>query len=292
VIFTTGLALPEAPLLMPDGSWLVAELAFESGRVVRVSADGRTHTKIAETGRPNGLARDRAGTIWVCETLTPSLIRMQESGELEVVLRDVDGVPLLWPNDLCFGPDGSLYLTDSGILVHDFLDDRGAPLPDTGSLPMDGKVIRYEPDTGAATILDDGYRFTNGIAFGPDGLLYVNETMTGNVYRYPMREGGGVGDRELFGNVFDPSWAGSGLRGPDGMAFAADGRLFCAVFGQGTVTVLGADGAVLEHLRLEGSAPTNVTFGAPGEQRIYVVEDELGTIEVYDVGIDGLALFD
>jgi gluconolactonase len=292
VNFTTGLALPEAPLLMPDGSWLVAELAFTSGRVLRVSADGREHTVIAETGRPNGLARDRAGTIWVCETLTPSLIRMQESGELEVVLRDVEGRPLLWPNDLCFGPDGALYITDSGILVHDFIDGDGMPLPGTDSVPMDGMVIRYEPDTGRATILDDGYRFTNGIAFGPDDRLYVNETMTGDVFRYTIEDGAVVGERELFGNVRDPRWTGSGLRGPDGMAFAGDGRLFVAVFGQGDVTVLGPDGAIVEHMPLAGSAPTNVAFGRPGEQRLYVVEDELGAIEVYDVGTDGLSLYD
>jgi gluconolactonase len=209
-----------------------------------------------------------------------------------VVLREVSGRPLLWPNDLCFGPDGALYLTDSGILVGDFLDANGAPLDNTDTLPMDGMLIRYEPDTGRVTLLDDGFRFTNGIAFGPDGLLYVNETMTGNVYRYAVRADGGVGERKLFGNVFDPAWTRSGLRGPDGMAFATDGRLFVAVFGQGTVTVLDADGSVSEHMPLEGSSPTNVTFGRTGEQRIYVVEDERGTIEVYDVGIDGLALYD
>ena len=291
MIFTSDLGLPEAPLLMPDGSWLVAELAFDRGRITRVSPDGAHRSVVAETGRPNGLAIDRTGAVWACETLTPALLRLDDrSGAVETVMREVDGVPLLWPNDLCFGPDGALYMTDSGLLVRDFLDDRGRPVPECESVPMDGKLIRYEPSSGRAEILDSGFQFTNGIAFGPDGRLYVNETITGNVYRYDVDPAGVLSPREIFGNVLDPDWPGSGLRGPDGMAFSRDGRLFVAVFGQGDVTVLAPDGAVVERMSLQGRAPTNVAFGRDGEQRLYVVEDEFGTIEVYDVGVDGLAL--
>jgi gluconolactonase len=292
VIFATDLALPEAPLLLPDGSWLVTELAFERGRITHVSAEGTGNRTIATTGRPNGLARSRDGSIWVCETLTPSIIRMQLSGETETVLTEVDGVPLMWPNDLCFSRDGVLYITDSGVLVRDFLDERGAPAPNCQELPLDGKIIRFDPSTGAARILDEGYQYANGIAFGPDGRLYANETMTGNVYRYAVDAAGDLGERELFGNVLSPDWPGTGLRGPDGMAFSPDGRLWIAVFGQGDVTVLGPDGVPVARMALEGRAPTNVTFGKPGEQRIYVVEDEFGTIEVYDVDTDGFALYD
>jgi gluconolactonase len=292
VIFATDLALPEAPLLLPDGSWLVTELAFERGRVTHVSADGKDNRTIATTGRPNGLARGRDGTIWVCETLTPSIIRLQLSGEAEPVLTEVEGVPLLWPNDLCFGQDGALYITDSGILVSDFLDERGAPVANCQELPFNGRVIRFDPSTGDARILDEGYQFANGIACGPDGRLYANETMTGNVYRYTVDAAGTLGRRELFGNVLSADWTGSGLRGPDGMAFSPDGRLWIAVFGQGDVTVLGPDGTPTERLPLVGRAPTNVAFGKPGEQRIYVVEDEFGTIEAYDVDADGFPLYD
>jgi gluconolactonase len=292
VIFATDLALPEAPLLLPDGSWLVTELAFERGRVTQISAQGNGNRTIATTGRPNGLARSRDGSIWVCETLTPSILRMLMSGETESVLTEVEGVALLWPNDLCFDESGILYITDSGLLVRDFLDARGAPVPDCQNLPCNGKVIRFDRSTGDARILDEGYHFTNGIAVGPDGRLYTNETMTGNVYRYLIKGDGTLGDRELFGNVLADDWAGSGLRGPDGMAFSPDGRLWIAVFGQGDVTVLGPDGAVTQRIALAGHAPTNLAFGKPGEHRIYVVEDEFGTIEAYDVDTDGLALFD
>ena len=291
-VFTTGLALPEAPLLMPDDSWLVAELAFDSGRVIRVSADGKEHSTVAETGRPKGLALGRDGSVWICETLTPAVLRRRPDGSLETVVTELEGEPLRWPNDLCFGPDGLLYVTDSGLLVRELLDDDGKPLPGCEDFPMNGTLFRINPETGDAEKLDEGFRFTNGIAFGPDGLLYVNETMTGNVYRYEVAADGGIGPRETFGSVLDPAWTGSGMRGPDGMAFGEDGRLFVAVFGQGDVTVLGGDGAVLEHRPLLGKAPTNVAFGRRGTNSLYVVEDELGQIECYDVGVDGIDLYD
>jgi hypothetical protein len=42
---------------------------------------------------------------------------------------------------------------------------------------------------------------------------------------------------------------------------------------------------------MTGQLPTNVAFGAWGENKIYVTEGELGQIEVFDVGTNGLPLF-
>ena len=75
------------------------------------------------------------------------------------------------------------------------------------------------------------------------------------------------------------------------MKFGTNGRLYVTVFGQGDVTVLAPDGAVAERIELAGSMPTNLAFGPPGSQRIYVTEDEHGTLEVCDVGTDGWPLY-
>jgi hypothetical protein len=37
--------------------------------------------------------------------------------------------------------------------------------------------------------------------------------------------------------------------------------------------------------------PTNVAFGRPGEQKIYVTEDEFGRVEIFEVGTEGLRLY-
>jgi hypothetical protein len=47
---------------------------------------------------------------------------------------------------------------------------------------------------------------------------------------------------------------------------------------------------VVGPIETAGSLPTNVAFG-PGEQRIYVTEDEFGRVEVFEVGTEGLRLY-
>lgn len=139
-------------------------------------------------------------------------------------------------------------------------------------------------------MIDEGIRFTNGVAIGNDGMLYISETLTGNIFRYSIHTDY-VGPRELFGNVLVPTDDIS-VRGPDGMKFAVNDELYVAVVGQGDVTVLGADGRVVNRIPTEGRFPSNVAFGPPGSHKIYVTEDAVGTMEVFDVGVDGAALYD
>ncbi len=287
MIFSAGLNFPEGPVVLPDGSWLVVEMA-QPGSVTHISPDGRDKQVIARTGRPNGLAVDKNGHIWVAESAQSVLLRMTLEGKTEVVASACDGQPFLWPNDLCFGPDGAIYMTDSGIRVNDYKVGN-APRPDFEQIPLDGRVFRIDPATGEASKLDSGLRFTNGIAFGPDGKLYVNETRTGMVYRYAWRDGGEVGPRENFGQSNpDPV---PGYKGPDGMAFSQDGRLFVAIFGRGRVNIMDSNGQVVEQIPTRGLKPTNVAFGLPGDKRIYVTDNEFGAVEVFDVGVDGLPLY-
>ncbi len=281
--------LPEGPLLLPDRSWLVTEMAASRGHVTQVSADGQTSRVVARTGRPNGLCRDRDGAIWVAESQQAALLRLTLRDGWSRILTECEGVRFLWPNDLCIGPDGAVYLTDSGIAV-DALIRGGAIAPNYRTLPYDGKLVRFDPATGVASSLDDGLLFANGIAFGPDGMLYISESVTGNVYRYAEWSRRAAARRELFANVLDPDDLVDSWHGPDGMAFSADGRLWVTVFGQGHVAVVDHQGSVVDRLRLEGRLPTNVAFGPAGQRLLFVVETELGRMEAHEVGVDGLEL--
>jgi gluconolactonase len=244
---------------------------------------------IKKTGRPNGLAVDSRGVIWVAESKVPSLVRLTMGGKSEVVATGCDGEAFLFPNDLCLGPDGAIYLTDSGVHIGDFAPDNQIR-PDYMDVAYDGRVYRVDAGSGKVTKIDSGIKFTNGIAFGPDRLLYANETLTGNIYRYDRKGGEIAGPRVLFGNVIRPD-PPPGWNGPDGMAFSADGRLFVAVFGQRDVTVLGRKGEVVERIQTAGKLPTNVAFALHGRKRIHVTEYEFGQMEAFDVAADGLPLW-
>jgi gluconolactonase len=290
LIFAKDLHAPEGPVALPDGTWLIVEGGADRGCVTHLSGDGQTRSVIKKTGRPNGLAVDHAGVIWVAESKVPSLLRLTMEGSCEVVATECNGESFLFPNDLCFGPDGAIYLTDSGVSISSFAPNNQIR-QDYMDVNYYGRVYRVDPLTGSVKELDSGLKFTNGIAFGLDDLLYVNETVTGNVYRYGWRENGISGPRELFGNVIRAD-APTGWKGPDGMAFDDKGLLYVAVFGQGDVMVLGLNGEVVGRIPTIGMQPTNVAFALPREHRIHVTEYEHGQMETYSVNCDGLRLWD
>ncbi len=288
-VFATGLGAPETPRLHPKGGWLCVEMAPPRAGITRVLSDGTSHS-LAAAGCPNGLCVGADGAIWVAETVPPALLHLNSDGALETVLTKGDAGDFLLPNDLCFSDSGLLYMTDSGMTMQNWVVD-GAPRPDWQTADFDGKLWEIDLGQRQARVIDRGIRFTNGIAFGPDGGLYVNEMITGDIFRYDVENGRVAGGRSLFANVLSPNWAG-GFRGPDGMGFSADGRLWCAIYGEGVVAVVSPQGKVVERLKTEGSAPTNVAFGPEGEARLYVTEHALGQIEVFDVDASAFPLFD
>jgi gluconolactonase len=293
MIFKDGLRAPETPVVLDDGSWLVVEMAEGDGGVVRVAADASTATELVKTGRPNGVAIDADENLWICEGFglgdepvgSISRARLDGSG-LEVVVDNYQGKKFELPNDLVFGPDGALYFTDSGATIADFHANAADPY----KMKFDGRVYRYDPATEELDLLDSGLWFANGIAWGvEDDVFYVAETMPGTISRYRIGAGGEVLAKELVGNVIDPEREFEGIAGPDGFALAANGDIYSTVFGQGLVTVMASDGTVREHFETIDLMPTNLAFG-PGDGKLYVTGMTKGSIEVFDVGVDGAAV--
>ena len=285
--FATGVGAPEGPVALADGSMYVTEMSAATLQVTRLYPDGR-RTVIKRTGgRPNGLAIDGDGHLWIAEAGLHVVLCIDVEGrELMRIAHDGEH-SLRLPNDLCFGKNGLLYLTDSGMAAEDFLDGQNFA-QDYRKLPWDGRVYEIDPVRGAVLrILDRGILFTNGIAFGPDGALYANASFTGEIYRYDVA-GAAKPKREIFGNVLQP-FEGDDFRGPDGMAWGDDGRLYCTVYGQQNITVLNGDGSLAERLALAGENPTNCAF-ALDRKSLLVTEVAQGRVEELPTRCGGLAL--
>ncbi len=289
MIFKQDVSNPEGPVSVSDDSWVICEMG--RGLISHVSSDGKSRRVIAKTGRPNGLAMDSEGNLWVAESRFPALLRVTMRGEITSISTGSTDLSFLWPNDLCFAPDGALYMTDSGILLNEF---EGTDPPEAAfDIPVDGRVWRIDRVSGASTLIDQGLRFANGIAFGPNGeALYVSETLTGNIYRYRMVEGRVEGGRQLFGNVMiKPPIEYGRVAGPDGMAFDVEGNLYVAVLMQGDITVLGPDGSLKERLEIDGVFPTNVAFSRANNRCILVTEGSRDQLLALETKAAGLPLY-
>jgi L-arabinonolactonase len=122
-------------------------------------------------------------------------------------------------------------------------------------------------------MLDDAISNTNGPNVTVcDGImtLYVGDT-SADYYRYRYdAEAGAVTQRQIFGDV-------SGLSGaPDGAAMDDEGGLWCALVGGGQLarfTEAGLDRTI----SLPVTNPTDVAFGGPDLDLLYVVTIGVGT---------------
>ena len=121
-------------------------------------------------------------------------------------------------------------------------------------------------------LLDRDIANTNGPAAGVlDGqmTLVIGDT-SAHYYAYPYEPAeGSVGPRRVFGDMTD--LAG----GPDGSTLDAHGGLWCALYGGGQLVRFTAAG-LDRPLPLPVDNPTDVTFGGPGLDRLYVVSVAAG----------------
>lgn len=277
VTVAAGLASPEAPLQLPGGEWLVVEMAPERGCLSHLDTAGHV-TRLHRTGRPNGLVLTTSGDVFVAESLQRNLLRVcwADTGARPQLVADADefGRPFLFPNDLCFGPDGFLYMTDSGLALENMT--AGPEIrDDLADASFDGRLYRIDTTTGSVRTIESGLGHLNGLSFGPAGDLFVNDTISGDVHRY--RPGGGVvGPARPFANVIDRTRL-VGFGGPDGMAHDRDGNLYVAVFGQGEIVVLDQDGRWIDRLPVGGQQPTNIALSAD-KAVAYVTERQHGAL--------------
>ncbi len=252
-VLAQGLDFAEGPAFDNQGRlWFVelkaGNLCFlENGCLRRVPVGGE----------PNGIAIDSEGRIVFCDASNCSIRRYDsETGETTVIADSVEGEPLFKPNDLAFDPVGNLVLTCPG-------DSRTVPTGYVCVLTTGGSIRRVA----------SGFYFPNGIAFSPDGRhLVVAETRRQRLWR-----GGWDAGRALW--LAPRPWASvGGTIGPDGMAFAADGRLYVAIYSGGAVKCIAADGEVEDVIAVSGANPTNCAFDPSGTLGLVVTEAESGRL--------------
>jgi gluconolactonase len=258
-LLASGLGFPEGPAVMGDGRLVLCD--GNTGELLAY-ADGRVSTYAHTGGSPWGTVLGTDGAIYVTQggnvpgsgdtSAVSGIQRVSPDGTVELLFSEVAGHELYGPNDLAFGPDGRLYFTESGS-EQDFRFDVRSP----------GRLFAVDASGAGEMLLERPGVYPNGIAFDAGRGLYWTESMAHRVCR--LRDDG---EPETFCQLSDGHV-------PDGMAFAADGRLFAATTISGGVTVISPDGEVLSEIPL-GEHATNCIFDG---SVLYVTATAVADIE-------------
>src|SRR4029078_979639 len=132
------------------------------------------------------------------------ILCVEPDGRWKTFADSVVGLPMRTPNFPVFGPDGSLYVSDSGSWD-----------------VADGVIYRFPRGSSAGEIFHPGpFHYTNGLAIDAAGThLYVVETARHSVIRLRIADGAAAQPQP----VCPP---GSLEWMPDGLAFDAAGALY------------------------------------------------------------------
>jgi gluconolactonase len=242
-LLASGLGFPEGPTVLPDGRVVLCD--GNTGELL-VWADGAMSHFANTGGSPWGTYLGTDGKLYVNQggdvpgsgdfSAVPGIQRVSMDGSVEFLFFEVGGYTLAGPNQTAFAPDGRLWITDSGTE----LDDR-VEVPSPGRL----FVVTDASGTGEMVLERPG-SYPNGIAFDGQGRFYWSESKAHRICRLDN------GEAVTFCQLPE-------THVPDGMAFAADGRLFVANTTFGGVSVLSPDGEVLTEIDLNEHA-TNLVF--------------------------------
>ena len=245
------------------GNW-IARVAEDSQRVfLYAAADPFTFAKT------NGLTVYKDGSLFACDFGVNAILRILPAGKSERLAADCNGAPFHRPNDLAFDRKGYLYFTDPNAY------DRNK---------RDGVVYRLDIKTRQVKAVATDLAFPNGIAFAADGkTVMIGESAMNRVLQFAVRKDGSLSDRRVFAELPGGD--------PDGMAFDRKGRLYVTHFGGGAVYVFNPDGSVNRTIATPGKRPSNIEFGGPRLDTLFLTETETNAIYKLEVDTPGLALF-
>ncbi len=239
----------EGPLFDTNGHFYM--VVPDRGQVVRVSEDGQV-TELANTGGiPAGLQCDLDDNLWVAD-MKLGILKVSPGGQVEHIVSQYKGQPMRGCNDCAFDSQGNLYCT--------------APAGSGAQAPV-GEIYCLSRE-GLVTRLDGGFQFCNGIAVtSDDRTLIVAETMTRSLWAYDIVAPAVVSNKRLWAKM--PNEQGLG---PDGMDFDEAGYLLVAHWGGSAIEVYDPQGRWVDGVVTPFAAPSNVHFGGPDGQWVYVTE--------------------
>ena len=221
--------------------------------VVEAGAEGvRTIGESASFRGINGILFGPDGDLYLASVVTPAVARIDpESGEILDNWGLDDGAKS--PDDLAFGPDGSVYWTD-----------------------ISNGEVAMRTATGETRVVASPGVGVNPITFSDDGRLFVSQCFM-DTRLFELDPAGEAEPRV----IRDDLGPGCGLNGMDWGS--ADGKLYGPRWFRGEVVRVDVDSGEMETVASDFGVPAAVKFNSEGV--LHVLDSLRG--EVVRIGSDG-----
>ena len=262
-------SLLEGPSFDREGAFWCVDI--QNGRIFKVSRDGVFHVVAEYDGWPNGLKFHRDGRAFIADYKNGIMLLDPVNGKVTPFLTDANGSRFKGVNDLFFASNGDLYFTDQGM---------------TGLHDPTGRVFRLTPQ-GKLICLLDNIPSPNGLVMNRnESQLYLAVTRGNCVWRLPFLRDGSIAKVGLYIQL------SGGGGGPDGLALDDDGGLIVAHVGMGSVWTFNAVGEPAFRIKsCTGMHTTNVAFGWPDRNTLYITESATATILTAKLDVPGKVMY-
>jgi len=243
-------------------SGFLAAADVRQRRIFRLDSD--PHPKILRDndGGASGLAYDLQGRLYICESETRRVTRMDVAGKLEILAENWQGRKFNAPNDIVVRRDGHAYFTDPAF---GSANDRR---------DLDFYGIWHISPKGELDVAAKWKTRPNGIAVSADGkTLFATDSDRHAVVAFDLdRAGAAANQRDVVRNV-------AGV--PGGIRTDVDGRFYVAAKG---VAIYSLDGK-LQRTLLESENASNCAFGEADLESLFI--GARGTIYRVKLGVKG-----
>jgi sugar lactone lactonase YvrE len=196
--------------VMPGVSISVADISVPEGPGSPTILDPAGAARVGLSGT-RGLLYTSSGDLLVAGYLSHSVARFDIQSQTYKPFITPGSGGLTYAAQIAIGPDGNVYVGDNNQnTIFRYDGTTGAPLPAPGQA---GAVV-----VSGNPAINGGLSNAGGVAFGPDGNVYVTSFNTNNVFRFQGPKGNSPGS---FMDVFV-----NNIQSPSNLTFGPDGNLY------------------------------------------------------------------
>jgi gluconolactonase len=270
VVYADGLDHSEGIACHPDGTvWA----GGEAGQIYKITSDGKHIEQVATTnGFILGIAfNPDCSSLLICDLGKKCLWQLDtKTYRLTKFADGAEGHSFNIPNYPCYDSNGNVYVSESG-----------------GFRQITGRILKFDSNGKGEIWCEGPFNFANGMAIDVnETYVYVVCSFMPGVERVFINEDGSAGAREVFATLPESV--------PDGLAFDDQGNLYVSCYAPNKIFRVSPNREVTTLIddweAHTLSNPTNIAFGGPDFDQLFVANLGRWHLSKIDLGIKGLKL--